>query len=59
MIPAADIIAWREHAPWVDDVQVEQDLLISRSIVELYRNEAIGDLLAFRGGTALHKLHPG
>jgi hypothetical protein len=31
MIPKADIVAWREHKPWIDDVQVEQDLLISRS----------------------------
>jgi hypothetical protein len=59
MIPKADIVAWREHAPWIDDVQVEQDLLISRSIVELFRNESLGSLLVFRGGTALHKLHLG
>jgi len=57
MIPKADIVAWREHAPWIEDVQVEQDLLISRAIVELFRNESIGELLVFRGGTALHKLH--
>ena len=35
---------------------VEQDLLISRMLVELFRNEQISESLVFRGGTALHKL---
>ena len=56
MIPKADVVAWREFAPWIEDVQVEQDLLISRSIVEIFQNESFGELLAFRGGTALYKL---
>jgi len=57
MIPKADIVAWREHAPWIDDVQIEQDLLISRSIVEIFQNKSLCRILVFRGGTALHKLH--
>ena len=36
MIPRADITAWREHAPWQTDAQVEQDLVLSRALVELY-----------------------
>lgn len=28
MIPKADIVAWRQVAPWVSDAQVEQDLII-------------------------------
>ena len=28
MIPKADIVAWRQFAPWVNDAQVEQDLII-------------------------------
>ena len=35
---------------------VEQDLLISRMLVELFRDERIRGSLIFRGGTALHKL---
>ena len=27
MIPNREIIAWREHAPWPNDVQVEQEAL--------------------------------
>src|SRR4029077_4663972 len=35
---------------------VEQDLIISRALVELYSNPLIKNTLAFRGGTALNKL---
>ncbi len=56
MIPRAHVTAWRKHAPWLDDAQVEQDLLLSRAIVEMFTNETIAKQLAFRGGTALHKL---
>jgi predicted nucleotidyltransferase component of viral defense system len=51
------ITEWREHAPWVTDAQVEQDLVISRAIIEIFRDENVGSRLAFRGGTALFKLH--
>ena len=43
--------------PWAADRQVEQDLVISRALVELFSRPAISDALAFRGGTALYKLH--
>lgn len=57
MIPRDFITEWRDRAPWVLDRQVEQDLVISRALVELFSRQAIGDALAFRGGTALYKLH--
>lgn len=57
MIPAANITAWRRRAPWPDDVQVEQDLILSRMIVEIANDDLLGEELAFRGGTCLHKLH--
>jgi predicted nucleotidyltransferase component of viral defense system len=56
MIPRGHITAWRAHAPWPQDAQVEQDLVISRAIVELFADVEIQRSLAFRGGTALHKL---
>lgn len=56
MIPRDFITEWRREAPWVEDFQVEQDLVISRALVELFSNQAIKDTLAFRGGTALYKL---
>ncbi len=59
MIPRAFISAWRTEAPWLDDAMVEQDLVISRALVELFRVEEIASRLAFRGGTGLHKLHLG
>ncbi len=56
MIPQSYITAWRKHAPWQEDYQVEQDLIIHRSLVALFGDEFIRKRLTFRGGTALHKL---
>ena len=57
MIPTAYVTEWRAHAPWSQDAWVEQDLVISRALVEMFAEEAIAERLAFRGGTALYKLH--
>jgi predicted nucleotidyltransferase component of viral defense system len=56
VIPRAHITAWRASAPWSMDEQVEQDLVLSRALVELFSDQLVADELAFRGGTALHKL---
>ncbi len=50
------ITEWREFAPWIEDEQVEQDLVLSQVLVELFSNKVIHENLAFRGGTALFKL---
>jgi len=57
VIPHDHITAWRSQAPWIQDFQVEQDLVLSRALVEIFSEPALADGLAFRGGTALHKLH--
>ena len=57
MIPKAHVLAWRARAPWSDDAQVEQDLVLSRALVDLFSRPAIADRVALRGGTALNKLH--
>jgi predicted nucleotidyltransferase component of viral defense system len=57
MIPQRYIEAWRAVAPWTTDAQVEQDLVIARAIVEMYSDDLLKKSLAFRGGTALHKLY--
>ena len=56
MIPADFIAEWRALAPWPKDIQVEQDLILTRVLVELYSDPEIARALAFRGGTALYKL---
>ena len=60
MIPELAIQEWQEHAPWPAVEQVEQDLLICRALVAIYSDPYLAENLAFRGGTALHKLflHP-
>lgn len=57
MIPKPNIAKWREHAPWNSFEQIEQDLVISRALVEIFSDEFLNENLAFRGGTALHKLY--
>ena len=57
MIPRDYITEWRSVAPWVEDSQVEQDLVISRALVEIFSHPLLKESLAFRGGTALYKLH--
>ncbi|HQC20178.1 MAG TPA: nucleotidyl transferase AbiEii/AbiGii toxin family protein [Smithella sp.] len=57
MISAAYIKEWRRAAPWQKNDQVEQDLIISRALVEIFNQSVLAENLAFRGGTALYKLH--
>jgi predicted nucleotidyltransferase component of viral defense system len=42
--------------PWSTDAQVEQDLILSRALVQIFSESTLSRHLAFRGGTALHKL---
>jgi predicted nucleotidyltransferase component of viral defense system len=56
MIPRAYILEWQTNAPWQTNSHIEQDLVIERSLVQLFESEIIRENLAFRGGTALHKL---
>jgi predicted nucleotidyltransferase component of viral defense system len=57
MIPLDYITTWRVNAPWPQLSQIEQDLIICRALVELYTHPVVAKNLAFRGGTALFKLH--
>ena len=57
MIPQAYITEWSQQVPWQTNEQVEQDLVICRALVEIYSDEWLASSLAFRGGTALHKLY--
>lgn len=56
MIPRAYLDAWTERAPWPDLRQVEQDLIICRALCDLFNAPSLREGIAFRGGTAIHKL---
>jgi predicted nucleotidyltransferase component of viral defense system len=56
VIPGANVAAWRARAPWPSDAQVEQDLVLSRALVELFQAPDVAGTVALRGGTALHEL---
>ncbi len=57
MIPQAYITEWSNTVPWQTNEQVEQDLVICRALVALFQDDFLAENLAFRGGTALHKLY--
>ncbi len=57
MISKAYITEWQQHAPWPDPGMVEQDLVICRALVDIFSHPLLKENLAFRGGTALFKLH--
>lgn len=56
MIPETNITAWSLKAPWAEPRQVEQDLIISRALVEIFNHDFLRTELRFRGGTALNKI---
>ena len=56
MIPQAYLQEWNAKAPWPDLRQVEQDLVISRALCDLFTAPALAGKIAFRGGTAINKL---
>jgi len=56
LIPLAFIQQWTTHAPWPDLRQVEQDLIISRALCDLFKKDELRNRIAFRGGTAINKL---
>lgn len=57
MIDRSSIMAWNEFVPWADYAMIEQDLIICRALVDIFSDDFLRSQLAFRGGTALHKLY--
>jgi len=57
MIPQSAIKQWSEFFPWKNNAQIEQDLVICRALAAIFDDRYLASHLAFRGGTALHKLY--
>ena len=51
------LTAWQTHAPWPKRSQIEQDLRLSRGVAAIFADPVLGEHLAMRGGTVLHKGH--
>ena len=56
MINRTAIQQWSNHAPWIDNAQIEQDQIICRALVSIFSDEFLASQLAFRGGTASYPL---
>lgn len=52
-----DVLAHQAHVPWPKLRQVEQDLLLCRSMCALFNDKFLHGQIAMRGGTLLHKVH--
>ena len=57
MINGSYVSQWSAEHPWAKDSYVEQDLVISRALVAIFSDSLLAENLAFRGGTAIHKLY--
>lgn len=57
MIDLQTLAQWRAHAPWANDLMVEQDYLLSQAVERIFRDDKLCRQLAMRGGTVLHKGH--
>lgn len=57
MISNDAIIGWQSTVGFASSQHAEQDLVLSRLIIEIANNPMLGEELVFRGGTCLHKLH--
>lgn len=56
-ITRQDILAHQVVVPWAAQYQVEQDLLLCRTMVALFDDKFLSSQIAMRGGTLLHKVH--
>ncbi len=50
MIPRDYITEWRRQAPWIQDFQVKQDLIVSKALVNIFSDPVLSKAVAFRGG---------
>lgn len=46
MINRTAIQQWSNHAPWIDNAQIEQDLIICRALVAIFSDEFLASQLA-------------
>lgn len=51
MISPTYISEWFQQCPWVSPAQVEQNLILSRGLVEIHSDPVLSEWLLFRGGT--------
>ena len=56
-ITRRDVIAHQGVVPWPSLRQVEQDLLLCRTMTALFADDFLRSQIAMRGGTLLHKVH--
>lgn len=57
MMQQSHLTAWQTYAPWPKRSQIEQDLRLSQGVAAIFLDDVLGEHLAMRGGTVLHKAH--
>ena len=56
MIPPMHLAQWRTKTPWGPDAQIEQDLVLTKAMIQLYSDPLLTEAFALRGGTAMQKI---
>ena len=51
MIPRSAITHWNQLVPWEDIANVEQDLIITRVLTDIFADDFLSKELAFRDQT--------
>src|SRR5437867_8101455 len=57
LLTRRDVLAHQAHVLWPTHRQIEQDLLLCRSMAALFDDKFLHGQIAMRGGTLLHKVH--
>jgi len=56
-ITRQDILAHTQSVPWSTPYQVEQDLLLCKTMAAIFNDDFLSTQIAMRGGTLLHKVY--
>jgi predicted nucleotidyltransferase component of viral defense system len=55
MIDHHSLMSWKKNAPWPSEIQVEQDLIISRALVDIFNHPLLGEEVSLRGGACMQR----
>ena len=57
LLTQQDVLAHQAEVPWPSLRQVEQDLVLCRAMAAIFNDRFLGEQVAMRGGTLLHKVY--
>jgi predicted nucleotidyltransferase component of viral defense system len=55
MIDLQSLITWKKYAPWPSEIQVEQDLIITRALIDIFNHPLLQQEVALRGAASIQR----